>query len=50
MLSLQIDAYSLTNHVEFGGIGTKLGSSGFGSVSSQANAPRQLQLSARISF
>lgn len=49
-LSLQIDAYNLTNHTEFGGIGTNLGSAGFGSISSQANSPRQLQLSARLAF
>jgi hypothetical protein len=49
-LSLQVDAYNLTNHVEFGGIGTKLGSAGFGSVTSQVNNPRQLQLSGRLSF
>jgi hypothetical protein len=49
-LSLQIDSYNLTNHTQFGGIGQVLGSTGFGSVSSQANQSRRMQLSGRLIF
>lgn len=49
-LMLQADMYNLTNHTQFGGIGTKLGSSNFGQVSTQANNSRDVQLSGRIEF
>jgi len=39
-LLLQADLYNLTNHTQFGGIGTVFGSSTFGTVSTQANNPR----------
>ncbi|HEY1741666.1 MAG TPA: carboxypeptidase regulatory-like domain-containing protein [Granulicella sp.] len=49
-LSLQADLYNVTNYVFFGGIGTTLGSSSFGQVSSQVNNPRAAQLSGRFEF
>jgi hypothetical protein len=49
-LNLQADLYNVTNFVQFGGIGTTLGSSNFGLPGSQNNTPRQAQLSARIDF
>jgi Carboxypeptidase regulatory-like domain/TonB-dependent Receptor Plug Domain len=49
-LSLQADLYNVTNYVFFSGIGTSLGSSSFGTVSSQANNARAGQLSGRIEF
>lgn len=49
-LSLQADMYNVTNHTQFGGIGTVLGNAGFGSVSSQVNNSRDVQLSGRIEF
>jgi hypothetical protein len=49
-LLLQADLYNLTNHTQFGGIGTVFGSSTFGTVSTQANNPRDAQLTARFEF
>jgi hypothetical protein len=49
-LLLQADLYNVTNHTQFGGIGTVFGSSTFGTVSTQANNPRDAQLTARIEF
>jgi Carboxypeptidase regulatory-like domain/TonB-dependent Receptor Plug Domain len=49
-LTLQGDLYNVTNHTQFGGIGTTFGSSSFGTVSSQANASRDAQLMARFEF
>jgi hypothetical protein len=49
-LSLQADMYNVSNHTRFGGIGTTLGSSNFGAVSTQANTSRDIQLSGRIEF
>lgn len=49
-LSLQADMYNVTNHTQFGGIGTVLGSTSFGTVSSQANKSRDVQLSGRFEF
>jgi hypothetical protein len=49
-LLLQADLYNVTNHTQFGGIGTVFGSSTFGTVSTQANNPRDAQLTARFEF
>jgi hypothetical protein len=49
-LLLQADLYNVTNHMQFGGIGTVFGSSTFGTVSTQANNPRDAQLTARFEF
>jgi hypothetical protein len=49
-LNLQADLYNVTNFVQFGNIVTTLGSSNFGTATTQNNNPRQAQLSARIEF
>ena len=49
-MMLEADLYNVTNHTQFGGIGTKTGSSTFGTVSTQANTSRDAQLTARIEF
>jgi hypothetical protein len=49
-LLLQADLYNLTNHTQFGGIGTVFGSATFGTVSTQANNSRDAQLTARFEF
>ena len=49
-LLLQADLYNVTNHTQFGGIGTSFGSPTFGTVSTQANSSRDAQLSARFEF
>jgi hypothetical protein len=49
-LLLQADLYNVTNHTQFGGIGTVFGSSTFGTVSTQANNSRDAQLTARFEF
>jgi hypothetical protein len=49
---LEGDLYNLTNHTQFGGIGTVYSptSTTFGTVSTQANTSRDAQLAARIEF
>jgi hypothetical protein len=49
---LEGDLYNVTNHTQFGGIGTTFGgpTSNFGQVSSQANLSRDAQLAARFEF
>ena len=49
-LLLQGDLYNVTNHTQFGGIGTTFGNSTFGQVSAQSNASRDAQLAAKIEF
>ena len=49
-LMLEGDFYNLTNHTQFGGIGTTFGSATFGQVSTQANNSRDAQLTAKILF
>lgn len=49
-LLLEGDLYNLTNHTQFGGIGTAFGSTTFGQVSTQANTSRDAQLTAKIEF
>jgi hypothetical protein len=49
-LMLEADYYNLTNHTQFGGIGTTFGSTTFGQVSTQANNSRDAQLTAKIDF
>jgi hypothetical protein len=49
-MMLEGDLYNLTNHTQFGGIGTQFGSTTFGTVSTQANNSRGAQLTGRIEF
>lgn len=49
-ITIEGDLYNVTNHTLFGGIGTVVGSTNFGQVSTQSNTPRDAQLSARIEF
>jgi Carboxypeptidase regulatory-like domain/TonB dependent receptor/TonB-dependent Receptor Plug Domain len=49
-LTVEGDLYNVTNHTQFGGIGTTWGSTNFGQVSSQVNLSRDAQLSARFEF
>ena len=49
-LAFQVDAINVFNFVNFSGPNTSITSAGFGRITSQANSPRVLQLSARISF
>jgi hypothetical protein len=49
-LAFQADAFNLNNAVHFGAPGTNIDSASFGIFSSQANQPRKLQFSARVSF
>ena len=42
---------TVTNHVQFGGLGTSLASpQSFGTISGQNNGSRDLQLAAKINF
>ena len=49
-LAIQADAFNLNNAVHFAAPGTNIDAASFGIVSSMANQPRKLQLSARIAF
>jgi hypothetical protein len=49
-LILQADAFNIFNLVNFSPPSTNINSSSFGKITSQANAPRVLQLSARVQF
>jgi hypothetical protein len=49
-LSFQADAFNINNAVHFSAPGTNIDSASFGIFSGQANQPRKLQFSARVSF
>jgi hypothetical protein len=49
-LAVQVDGFNVNNAVYFSAPNTTLDSSSFGTFSSQANQPRKLQLSARLTF
>jgi hypothetical protein len=49
-LAFQADAFNVNNAVHFGAPGTNIDAANFGTFSSQANSPRKLQFSGRISF
>jgi hypothetical protein len=49
-LLFALDSFNLFNTVNFGGVQTNIDSANFGQVTTQANAPRKLQIDARISF
>ena len=49
-LTVQADVLNVTNHVQFGGLGTSLSSGAFGSLSKQNNGSRDIQLAAKINF
>jgi len=49
-VQLRGEAFNLANHVRFGSPGTAFGNNTFGVVSSQANAPRQIQLALKFMF
>ncbi len=48
--ALQPDAFNAANSVFFGAPAAKVDSANFGTLTTQANQPRKVQLSARISF
>ena len=49
-LAIQCDAFNINNAVRFGAPGTNPDQASFGTLTSQANQPRRLQLNARITF
>ncbi|MGA2270347.1 MAG: TonB-dependent receptor [Bryobacteraceae bacterium] len=49
-LAFQADAFNVNNTVRFGAPGLNPDQASFGTVTSQANQPRKLQLNARITF
>ncbi len=49
-LSFRMEVYNLFNRVQFNPPGNQLGSSTFGVISGQLNAPRQVQLALRLTF
>jgi hypothetical protein len=48
--SIQADAFNLTNSVYFSAPNAVVGSASFGEYSAQANQPRKMQFSARLTF
>ena len=49
-LSFRMEVYNLFNRVQFNPPGNQVGSSTFGVISGQLNAPRQVQLALRLTF
>ncbi len=49
-LEFKASAFNIANRVQFGGINMNVEASNFGRISSQANSPRQIQLSLRAVF
>ena len=49
-LAIQADAFNVNNAVRFGAPGTNPDQATFGTLTSQVNQPRKLQLNARITF
>jgi len=49
-LAIQADAFNVNNAVRFAAPGTNPDQASFGTVTSQQNQPRRLQLNARITF
>jgi hypothetical protein len=49
-LQYRLEAFNALNHPQFAGPSMLFNSSGFGSVTSQANAARQVQMALRLSF
>ena len=49
-LSFSASAFNIGNRVQFGGLNTNVDQSGFGSLTSQANNAREIQLSLRLVF
>jgi hypothetical protein len=49
-LSVQADAFNLTNSVYFSAPNAAVGGASFGEYSAQANQPRKMQFSARLTF
>ena len=49
-IQIRAEAFNFTNTVVFGGPDTTYGTSGFGTINGQANAPRTVQLAAKVLF
>ncbi len=49
-IAFQVDAINLFNFVNFGGPNLSITSAAFGKITSQADSPRVVQISARVSF
>ncbi|WP_263408567.1 TonB-dependent receptor [Terriglobus tenax] len=49
-LQLRGEAFNVFNHVQFGSPNTSVNSTAFGTITSQANTPRQLQFGAKLLF
>ncbi|MDQ1468625.1 MAG: hypothetical protein QOJ99_105, partial [Bryobacterales bacterium] len=49
-LEFRADAFNALNHPQFAGPNVTVGSTAFGTVTSQANSPRQLQLALKLYF
>ena len=47
---LRLEAFNVLNRVQFGNPNTQVGNNNFGVVSSQANAPRQMQMAVKMLF
>ena len=48
--TFQADCLNVTNYVQFGGLGTALSSSAFGTLSKQNNSPRDFQFAGKLNF
>jgi hypothetical protein len=50
LLEVRAEAFNALNHPQFAGPNVTVGSSAFGTVTSQANSPRQIQLAMKLYF
>ncbi len=46
----RLEAFNLMNHVSFGAPNVQVTSSSFGTITTQANRPRQIQIGLRFVF
>jgi len=49
-LQIRAEAFNVFNHVQFGSPNTSVASTSFGTITSQANSPRQIQFGAKLLF
>lgn len=49
-LQVRAEAFNALNHVQFCGPATSIGEGNFGTITCQANAPRQIQLGMKLTF